>query len=194
MVIRLPLPSASGLAFPARSNGNQWRQWQERATRAQRRVAAIFRQLNEKAYDKPDGCPPPPRFSENTLREWSRRQQEIPKGSCVDERNVEPGEKKRTARPTASRKNTMTSTSRGRQGQKPHGKNPRPEFKETVRYCEMCRSTIMQESASGAMSSMCEDCSWTQRMALVFSSVLHALYHPPLPPPPPGLDAPPNWY
>ena len=93
-----------------------------------------------------------------------------------------------TARPTASRKNTMTSTSRGRQGQKPHGKNPRPEFKETVRYCEVCRSTIMQESASGAMSSMCEDCSWTQRMDLVFSSVLHAFYHPPLPPPPPGLE------
>ena len=141
--------------------------------------------------DKPDGCPPPLRFSENTLREWSRRQQEIPKGPCVDERNVEPGEQKRRARPTARRKYTMTSTSRGRQGQKPHGKNPRPEFKRTVRYCEVCRSTIMQESASGAMSSMCEDCSLTQRMALIFSSVLHAFCHPR---PPPGLDPPPNWY
>ena len=151
----------------------------------------FFRSLMEKPDHKPDGCPPPLRFSENTLREWARRQKKIPKGPCVDERNVEPGEQKRTARPTARRTSTRTSTSRGRQGQKPHGKNQWPEFKEMVRYCELCRSTIMQESASGAMSSVCEDAAFADRVASMVSCILAAWCHPP--PPPPGLNPPAHW-
>ena len=129
----------------------------------------FFRSLMEKPDHKPDGCPPPLSLSEDTLREWARRQKKIPKGPCVDERNVEPGGQKRRPRPTPRRTSTRTSASRGRQCQKPHGKNPLLELNQMVRYCVMCRSTIMQGSASGAMSSVCEDCSLAHRMALMVS-------------------------
>ena len=149
----------------------------------------FFRSLKEKPDHKPDGCPPPLSLSENTLREWARRQKEIPKGPCVDERNVEPGEQKRRPRPTPRRTSTRTSASRGRQGQNPQGKNPLLELNQMVRCCVMCRSTIMQESASGAMSPVCEDCSY--RVASMVSCILAAWCHPP--PPPPGLNPPAHW-
>ena len=148
----------------------------------------FFRSLMEKPDHKPDGCPPPLSLSEDTLREWARRQKKIPKGPCVDERNVEPGGEKRRPRTTPRRTSTRTSASRGRQGQNPQGKNTLLELNQMVRCCVMCRSTIMQESASGAMSPVCEDCSY--RVAYLVSCILAAWCHPP---PPPGLDPPAHW-
>ena len=145
----------------------------------------FFDMLKGISYDQPDGCPHRLRFSQNTLTAWSRRQQEIAKEPCVEERKEVPDDQKKTARPATARRKY---TRRGRQGQKPHGKNPLLELNQMVRYCVMCRSTIMQESASGAMSSVCEDCSY--RVASMVSCILAAWCHPP---PPPGLNPPAHW-
>ena len=151
--------------------------------------------LERQANDKRDGCPPPPRFSQATLTAWLLRQQEIAKE--LEVRKEVTGDQRKTARPATSRRNSKrNSTRRGRQFQKPNGKNQWLEFEERVRSCELCGSKPIQESASGAMSSMCEGCSLAHRVALMLTCFLAACSNPLAPPP--GLETPSHyeshWY
>ena len=147
-------------------------------------------QPDQQANGKRDGRPRPLMFSTATLEAWFLRQQEIPEE--LEVRNEVTGDQNRTKRPATSKIHSKRNPRRrARQFQKPNWRNQSLESKERVKYCEWCRSKPIQESASGAMSSMCEGCTLAAlgfKLADMFQCCLPAWFDPLGAPP--GLETP----
>ena len=147
----------------------------------------MLRQQDQQANRKRDGSTSRLRFSEATLEAGFRQQEED-----LEVRNEATGDQNRTKRPATSTTHSKRNPRRrARQFQKPNGKNQWLEFEERVRSCELCGSKPIQESASGAMSSMCEGCSLAHRVALMLTCFLAACSNPLAPPP--GLETPSHY-
>ena len=145
-------------------------------------------QQDQQANGKRDGSTSRLRFSEATLEAWFRQQEKD-----LEVRNEVTGDQNRAKRPPK-----RNPRRRARQFQKPDWRNQSLESKERVKYCEWCRSKPIQESASGAMSSMCEGCTLAAlgfKLADMFQCCLPAWFDP-LPAwfdplgAPPGLETP----
>ena len=136
----------------------------------------MLHQQDQQANGKRDGSTSRLRFSEATLEAWFRQQEK-------DDQN-------RAKRPPTS-SSKRNPRRRARQFQKPNWRNQSLESKERVKYCEWCRSKPIQESASGAMSSMCEGCTLAAlgfKLADMFQCCLPAWFDPLGAPP--GLETP----
>ena len=141
----------------------------------------MLHQQDQQANGKRDGSTSRLRFSEATLEAWFRQQEED-----LEVRNEVTGDQNRAKRPPK-----RNPRRRARQFQKPDWRNQSLESKERVKYCEWCRSKPIQESASGAMSSMCEGCSLAHKLAVMFQCFLAACFDPLAPPP--GLETPSHY-
>ena len=141
----------------------------------------MLHQQDQQANGKRDGSTSRLRFSEATLEAWFRQQEKD-----LEVRNKVTGDQNRAKRPPK-----RNPRRRARQLQKPDWRNQSLESKERVKYCEWCRSKPIQESASGAMSSMCEGCTLAAlgfKLADMFQCCLPAWFDPLGAPP--GLETP----